>query len=221
MTKQAERVATNDGSFTLKHVVFNEHYHSIHGALQESRHVFMDKGLALFPNKKELYVFEMGLGTGLNALLAHQFAQEHKVLIHYYSIEAYPITLEEAKALAYEKHGLSESIFQEIHTCSWNEKHALTEYFHFHKIQGFLESTPLDFLPAINVIFYDAFAPSAQEYLWEIPILDKMKNILGEGGLLSTYCAKGQFKRNLKSVGFRVEAAAGPPGKREMTLAWA
>jgi tRNA U34 5-methylaminomethyl-2-thiouridine-forming methyltransferase MnmC len=29
----------------------------------------------------------------------------------------------------------------------------------------------------------------------------------------------GQFKRDLKSIGFNVEAIPGPPGKREMTRA--
>jgi tRNA U34 5-methylaminomethyl-2-thiouridine-forming methyltransferase MnmC len=47
-----------------------------------------------------------------------------------------------------------------------------------------------------------------------------MFNALKSGGVLVTYCAKGQFKRNLKAVGFKVEAIPGPPGKREMTRAF-
>jgi tRNA U34 5-methylaminomethyl-2-thiouridine-forming methyltransferase MnmC len=42
---------------------------------------------------------------------------------------------------------------------------------------------------------------------------------LRPGGVLVTYCAQGQFKRNLKSLGFCVEALPGPPGKFEMVRA--
>ena len=46
-----------------------------------------------------------------------------------------------------------------------------------------------------------------------------MFNALRHDGILTTYCAQGQFKRNLKEVGFLIEALPGPTGKREMTRA--
>ena len=46
-----------------------------------------------------------------------------------------------------------------------------------------------------------------------------MYDLLSQGGVLVTYCAQGQFKRNLKELGFDVENLPGPPGKREMTRA--
>lgn len=210
---------TKDGSNTLFHAEFDEHYHSIHGALQESMHVFIQNGLALHPQKKELDVFEMGFGTGLNTLLAYNYAEENQVKIHYYSIEAYPITLAQAESLAYEKFGIESTTFKTLHELDWGSTHQVSEYFNLHKIQGFLEKTNLDTLAKMNVIFYDAFAPSAQEHLWETTILQKMNDLLLPGGHLTTYCAKGQFKRNLKAVGFDVKGVPGPPGKREMTLA--
>nr|HMU05404.1 MnmC family methyltransferase [Saprospiraceae bacterium] len=70
-----------------------------------------------------------------------------------------------------------------------------------------------------DVVFYDAFAPSSQPHLWELPILNKMYQILNDGGVLVSYCAQGAFKRNLKSCGFTIESIPGPPGKREMTRA--
>lgn len=47
----------------------------------------------------------------------------------------------------------------------------------------------------------------------------KMYQLLLDDGILVTYCAKGSFKRALKSVGFNVENLPGPPGKREITRA--
>ena len=52
-----------------------------------------------------------------------------------------------------------------------------------------------------------------------LEILKKMAEGLKPNGVLVTYCAMGQFKRDLKSLGLSVEALPGPPGKREMTLA--
>lgn len=213
-------VKTEDGSNTLLHQSINEHYHSIHGALQESLHVFIQNGLALIENKTEINVFEMGFGTGLNALLAYDYAKKNKNKINYFSIEAFPINLETAKQLNYDKLINNQDFFIQLHEAKWNELVAISPNFNLHKIEGFLEKTDLGFLPPIDVIFYDAFAPTAQEHLWEIDILQKMYNTLTNEGLLTTYCAKGQFKRNLKAVRFKVKGVPGPPGKREMTLAF-
>jgi tRNA U34 5-methylaminomethyl-2-thiouridine-forming methyltransferase MnmC len=211
-------VRTHDGSNTLIHKSINEHYHSIHGAEQEGRHVFIQNGLELVSNKSEIKVFEMGFGTGLNALLAHEFATKHQIKMTYYSIEAYPLSVDEASQLDYDNLIKDASVFKKLHEAAWNEHVAVSAQFSLHKIEGFLEKTSLALLEPIDVIFYDAFAPSAQAFLWEPDILQKMYDLLAPEGLLSTYCAKGQFKRNLKAVGFEVKAAPGPPGKREMTI---
>jgi tRNA U34 5-methylaminomethyl-2-thiouridine-forming methyltransferase MnmC len=39
------------------------------------------------------------------------------------------------------------------------------------------------------------------------------------GGVLVTYSAKGQVRRNLRSLGMLVESLPGAPGKKEMTRA--
>ena len=46
-----------------------------------------------------------------------------------------------------------------------------------------------------------------------------MYNFLGENGIMVTYCAKGQVRRDLLEIGFKVERLPGPPGKREMLRA--
>lgn len=213
-------VSTKDGSHTVVHELLGEHYHSIHGALQESQHVFIQEGLGRHQDKKTIKVFEMGFGTGLNALLAYAFAEEHQINIEYYTIEAYPLAIDQAKQLNYPELLSAKGIFDKLHEIPWGEFTEISAHFNIMKIEGLLESTDLSRIPAIDVIFYDAFAPNAQAHLWEPPILEKMYKLLNTGGHLSTYCAKGQFKRNLKAVGFDVKGVPGPPGKREMTLAF-
>lgn len=216
-----EKIQTKDGSYTVKHSTINELYHSIHGAKQESLHVFIQNGIALQKNKNALAVFEMGLGTGLNALLTHKYAKENNKKITYYCIEAFPIAVDDAMQLNYTDNEFETNILKKIHEKEWNRLQKIDANFSLFKIKGKLEHTGLSFLKnTIDIIYFDAFAPTAQKELWQPEVLSKMYGLLKENGLLTTYCAKGQFKRDLKSVGFTLKAVAGPPGKREMTLAF-
>lgn len=213
-------VKTKDGSDTVLHKIFDEHYHSIHGAKQESEHVFINHGLALVKAEGIIHLFEMGFGTGLNALLAFDYAKKHNLTINYYSIEAYPLSFEDAMLLNYAALIEEQTIFASLHKADWNALVSLSPEFSIFKINARLEDFDISSIPLMDIIFYDAFAPSAQAQLWEKEILSKMYFLLKPGAFLTTYCAKGQFKRNLKELGFKVEAHPGPPGKREMTLAY-
>ncbi|MBN9292519.1 MAG: tRNA (5-methylaminomethyl-2-thiouridine)(34)-methyltransferase MnmD [Flavobacteriia bacterium] len=222
MQKNREIITTADGSKTIFFPDINENYHSHHGALQEARHVFFKNGLDHFSGRNELTVFEVGFGTGLNTLLAIEYAEHHRKKITYHSIEAFPVSLEEAGALDYGSLTGNPSLktwATDLHLLSWNEEHRLTDHFRLKKLLSKLEDYSLE-TAFYDCIFFDAFGPRVQSEMWAPEILKKMYEGLKKEGLLVTYCAKGQVKRDLKSAGFRVEAAPGPPGKREMTLAW-
>ena len=93
----------------------------------------------------------------------------------------------------------------------------ITKQFKLYKInQSFIEFDTAD---KFDLIFFDAFGPSKQSDLWAKDILKKCHQMLYHGGILVTYSAKGQLKRDLKDLGFRVEALPGPPGKAQMTRA--
>ena len=70
-----------------------------------------------------------------------------------------------------------------------------------------------------ELIYFDAFSPTTHPQIWNINVLKKAFDLLKKGGSFVTYCAKGEFKRNLKTIGFEVVSVPGPPGKREMTIA--
>ena len=83
-------------------------------------------------------------------------------------------------------------------------------------------NSPIDSLTALDsydLVYYDAFGPSASPELWDVPVLAKVHTAMRRGAVLVTFCAQGQFKRNLKSLGMQVESLPGPPGKREMVRA--
>lgn len=212
-----EVVKTQDGSTTIYIPEMDENYHSTHGAINEAMHVFIDYGLHLFSDREEVKIFELGLGTGLNALLTFIHA---KSAVAYTGIEAFPVSLEMAKEMNYVEEAGKEysAVFDQMHAAPWEEVVALSDRFDLMKVQSKIQEfdMPKDHF---DLIYFDAFGPRAQSEMWELPVLEKMYKGLKNEGVLVTYCAKGQFKRDLKSLGFEIEELPGPPGKREMTRA--
>ncbi len=214
---------TQDGSHSIVSKEFGESYHSKYGAIQESRHVFIQAGLQVKAlASKSIHILEIGWGTGLNAFLSLLEAQDLGLSIQYTGVEAYPLTIEEALELNYPKvlkcTPIQSQYFYEMHRLPWEAPHQLTPQFSLTKIHQRFED--LDFIQAFDVIYFDAFAPSTQPELWEEPVLSIMYKALKNSGVFVTYCAKGSMKRILKNLGFSVEAVPGPPGKREMTRAF-
>jgi tRNA U34 5-methylaminomethyl-2-thiouridine-forming methyltransferase MnmC len=213
-------IQTEDGSNSIQSAKFEATYHSIHGAIQETQTVFIDAALNYKAEiQKELSILEIGLGTGLNAFMTYLEAKKSDLQIQYTGIEAYPIALEVAQQLNYVELlqvPEEQAQFLKLHE-SPNEWINLSPRFQFYKQIGRFED--LKEQEQFDIIYYDAFAPSVQPELWEIDLLEKMYQALKPNGVLTTYCAKGVFKRNLKQVGFKVEGIPGPIGKREMTRA--
>jgi tRNA U34 5-methylaminomethyl-2-thiouridine-forming methyltransferase MnmC len=198
-------ITTSDGSHSLLNTELDETYHSRHGALQESLHVFIKNGLDLCA-KDEVNVFEVGFGTGLNALLTALSNRK----VNYTTIEAFPLPEEIFTLLNYEPRDL----LLQLHR---NHELRITN-FKFKKHHATLQSISL-WPNQFDVIYFDAFAPSKQPTMWEFPMIEKVCNALTPGGLFVTYCAKGQLKRDLKALGLNVETLPGPPGKKEMVRA--
>lgn len=215
---------TSDGSKTLHISEMNESYHSSHGALQEAEHVFIKNGLNLI-NDYEIYILEMGFGTGLNLLVTiDEFLKTDKNhIIHYFSLEKYPVSPDEIVALDYptlfENEDL-QKINTKIHAAEWNKPTELLENFHFTKFHcDFFDLKDIS-LPPVNLVYYDCFGARVQPDLWEMPLFEIVSNKMKTGGLLTTYASKGSVRRILQELRFTVEKKPGPPGKREMINAW-
>ena len=193
-------------------------YHSRHGAVQESQHVFIEAGLKAIQlePKEQIHIFEMGLGTGLNAWLTWQFAQTHARNIDYTAVELFPLEATIYKELNYVDDSKKHQ-FELLHSCSWNEPHQLDHHFHFEKKQ--LDIRQLEIENKFHLIYYDAFAPSAQPELWTQTLFEKLYSSLQANGILVTYCSKSDVRRAMLAAGFLVEKLPGPPRKREMLRA--
>ena len=211
---------TKDGSNTLVIPDLGVTYHSTSGAIGESLHVFIDAGLkyvSTTKNLKEVAIFEMGFGTGLNALLTWQYALQQQLKINYTAIELYPLTIEETAGLNYGKQLQMPTEFIKLHQSNWEEAVALDDNFTLHKTNQSVVN--FSTIQQYNLIYYDAFAPDDQAELWSKPIFEKLYDMLLPNGVLVTYCSKGDVKRTLKSVGFTVQRLQGFADKWHMLRA--
>lgn len=210
---------TNDGSETLYSSEMQESYHSLNGAVQESRHVFIEAGVKQCTAKK-IKIFEVGFGTGLNALLTWGEARRNHLNVTYTAIEAFPLPPETTAALGYDslEPMLPENAYKLLHESSWGLEVVLERgCFTLAKLQGDFTTMPLQ--SRFDLIYFDAFAPEKQPEMWEEHLFARLFHALNENGILVTYCAKGEVRRRLQRCGFLVERIAGPPGKREMIRA--
>lgn len=215
-----EIVKTRDGSNTIFVPEFDETYHSTHGAIQESLHVFIRSGLKFKTELNDISVLEVGFGTGLNALLSFVDSEDTNRNIKYTSLEAYPLQWDLVSKLNYIDiifNGKYSEIYKKIHTCDWESFHELSPYFTLRKQNVKLQNILFD--NEFDIIYFDAFAPRVQPELWTEQIFTSMYKALKPGGILVTYCAKGSVKRALRYVGFELQSIPGPPGKREMSRA--
>ena len=220
MKEKKELVVTSDGSHSFYINDLKEHYHSRHGALNESLHVFINNGLLEVAKRKSIIkVFEVGMGTGLNVFLTCLKAKEYGLKVNMSTIEAFPLSMEEVSLLNYPE-ALNEdgTRFYKIHSCKWNECIEITSNMTLTKHKMKLEDAKLN--EKFDLIYFDAFAPEKQPEMWTTSIFKKLHDHLLDNGILVTYCVKGEVRRRLREIGFDVEKLKGPTGgKREVLRA--
>lgn len=208
-------IKTEDGSTSIFLPAFNEHYHSVHGAVQESKHVFMKMGWEPVAVKQdEISILEIGFGTGLNAwLVLEEAIRNPEKKIRYTSLEAYPVSQSDAAQLNFTNE--KQALFLSLHEAGWETEFSPVANFSLLKKEIRLENYQPE-ENSFDLVFFDAFAPRVQPELWSEAVFRKLFLAMKPGGKLVTYCSKGEVRRNMIAAGLTVEKLPGPPGKREM-----
>jgi len=211
-------VTTSDGSHTIYVPELDEHYHSVHGAAQESEYIFIRNGFDLC-RFDPVNIFEVGFGTGLNALLTATRVINGEREVFYTSVEKYPLDDKIIRSLNHHLYAGTEGkeIFDRIHSAAWGVMSNICHNFNLLKIRGDLTTDALS--GNYDLVYFDAFGPNKQPEMWTTNIFARISGITKSDGILVTYSAKGEVKRNLKACGFTVTLIPGPPGKREIIRA--
>jgi tRNA U34 5-methylaminomethyl-2-thiouridine-forming methyltransferase MnmC len=219
-----EIVKTGDGSNTIFNSEVGENYHSKHGALQESRHVFLKSGLEYFLANnpiKTVYILEVGFGTGLNFLLSAEYCTANQIDLYYTGIEAYPLSPEMIAQTGYDEYVQNE-LWQQFITAypgSLKEPIELNIFCKLYVADCKLNDFQFD--KQFDIIYFDAFGAAYQPEMWNEQSITHTIKFLKPGGVFVTYAITGNLKRTIKALGLKVEKAPGAPGKREMLRATA
>ncbi len=215
---KTEIQVSRDGSHTLYVPELSEHYHSIHGAISESVHVFIRNGFLKIP-LDPIIIFEMGFGTGLNVLITLLENMRIKKTVVYHSLDAYPLDKNIWTKLNYPDllSSGTAKYFNRIHETPWDKSVEIAPGFELLKIRKDMH----EFTPAekYDLIYYDAFAPGKQPGMWEISIFKKIYRMMNSGGILTTYSSKSLIRRRLEEAGLQVTKLDGPAGKKHITMA--
>ncbi|MBK7173049.1 MAG: tRNA (5-methylaminomethyl-2-thiouridine)(34)-methyltransferase MnmD [Bacteroidales bacterium] len=220
--KENKLVMSEDGSHTLMSGVFKEHYHSTHGAIQESRHIFLQAGYHYVHQEvNEIRLLEIGFGTGLNALLTCMESRLLHSRTCYITLEPFPITEESRKSLNYPsllEQPDAQQYFSHMHEAAWAKEQEISEWFRFTKLKVGINEFQGE-SETFDLVYFDAFSPETQPEMWTEEVFGKLFLVLKPGGCLVTYSCKGIVKRALRSAGFSIQKLPGPPGKREILRA--
>lgn len=216
-------IITEDGSHSLKLPGLDEHYHSVHGAIAESMHVFIRAGLEkmLESSPGNINILEVGFGTGLNALLTLAAIHKETVVVKYTALEPFPLPADTWQALNYPELIMADKTepwFRDLHDAPWGEMHEITAGFYLQKLREGIVDLDVD-VPTFNLVYFDAFGPDVQPELWTDEMFKLLAQVTVKDGILVTYSAKGSVRRAMQSAGFSVERLPGPKGKREMLRA--
>ncbi len=207
-------ITTKDQSFTLFSDLYQEHYHSVNGAVSESNHIYIDAGLRSL-NHRNIRIFEMGLGTGLNAYLTAVYAENQGIEVEYVAVEKHPLEVDDFLQTVpkMERHEL----FTRIHQSDWGNKVQINKQMSL--LKEVCDMTEYQHQNQYHLVYYDAFSPDTQPELWTKEIFKSLYDAMFKGGVLVTYSVKGDVKRALKAAGFSIEKLPGPAGKREILRA--
>lgn len=213
---------TEDGSRTLFSEVYGQTFHSNHGALTESDHIFFRiNGLAdALSAGRSVHVLEVGYGTGLNALLLASLATRSGTDARLTSLEHQRISAKQLRALGY-------GTLPPVDSAIFDKWIAFEEaggtkleapHFQLEVIEGNALHTDWSSRGPFDFVWQDAFSPDANAELWTEEFLALLYASMTAGGVLSTYTVKGAVRRALIAAGFVVEKVAGPPGGKPEVL---
>ncbi|CAN7432668.1 FAD-dependent 5-carboxymethylaminomethyl-2-thiouridine(34) oxidoreductase MnmC [Variovorax paradoxus] len=204
---------------------FGDIYHTETGALAQSRHVFLG-GCGLpgaWSGRPQWRILETGFGLGLNFLTSWQAWRadaNRPRMLHYVSIEAYPVGPEDllraagaypelmplARELAAQWHGLLPG----FHRLAFDAGRVLLTLC-IGDVQPMLRAQRFE----ADSIFLDGFSPQQNPAMWSPDTLKAVSRFARQGTGLATWTYARAVRDALSQNGFQLERRPGLPPKRD------
>lgn len=216
-----EIVETRDGSRTLYDRERDVHYSSLHGAKDESRHIFVE-GTGIAGHSGSWRILELGFGAGINFVeTCRRFLDENPPgSLVYHSVDYAPVS---ASDVSFHDGPLGELVRDVLGRADARNRSTVERAardgrirLHLHPIDW--RSLALEDFRA-DAIYYDPFGPKDEPNSWTPECFRIARRHIREEGVLGTYSAASGVKRAMFRAGFSVASAPGPGPKREITFA--
>jgi tRNA 5-methylaminomethyl-2-thiouridine biosynthesis bifunctional protein len=205
--------------------LFDDVYFSNDDGLAESRAVFLE-GCGLpqaWRGRDRFVVGELGFGTGLNILALLDLwrrAREPGARLNIFSIEAYPLTRDEARRALNAWPELAD--LTEALTAQWLRRARGFHRVSFESLGVTLDLAVMDAGEALaawtgqaDAWFLDGFAPARNPGMWTDEVLRALAARSAPGARAATFTVAGAVRRGLEANGFGVEKKPGFGRKKE------
>ena len=198
-------VLTQDGSYSLRSILFQENFHSLKGALEETKIKFTNpSGLHRFKNKS-INVLDICFGLGYNSASLFSDLIKQNSLLNWYALEI------DKKPLEY---SLKNNYFLEL----WHPKVSTIFDFLYQKNQfedqffkckilwGEAREEINNIPPRIkfDLIYLDGFSPQKCPQVWTVEFLSKVTKKLNPKGYLITYSSSAAVRMTLRNLGLEI-----------------
>lgn len=219
---------TGDGSTTLISNQFNQPYHSLNGAVAESRYVFYKtSGLAEnLQAASNLNILEIGFGSGMNLVLLMDYIEKSQtdVSVTFTTVEAYPIAPDLVSEIDFgvqlrylEYHTLLKQIFS-TPSPGWNH-HQITPNIKLNLFIGTFDELDYSESAKFDYIMHDPFSPDSNPSGWTAKLFKMIADHSNDNAMLTTYSAATSARAAMAVAGWHIARSPGALGKREMTVA--
>lgn len=214
---------TDDGQ--PRSSLFGDVYFSAQDGLAESRAVFLD-GCGLpdaWAGRRRFVVGELGFGTGLNIVTLLDLWRQSRppgATLHIFSVEAFPITADEAARALGRWPELGE--IAALLTSRWPGRARGRHRVDLPEFDAVLDVAIMDVAEALagwsgraDAWFLDGFSPALNPQMWSDEVLALVGQRSAPGARAATFTVAGQVRRGLAAAGFGVDKRPGFGRKRE------
>jgi tRNA U34 5-methylaminomethyl-2-thiouridine-forming methyltransferase MnmC len=199
---------SEDGSYTAYSQEYGEHYHSTKdGALHESLCKHVVPALSSI-EKDEIFILDICYGLGFNTLATLWYLQEEKLdkKVHIYSPELDASLVGSLEHFTYPKEFES---FREIIYKLATEQYYADDNISIEIFLGDAREYVKRFEKKFDIVYQDAFSPSANPMLWTLEYFADIKKAMRKDGLVTTYSTALKTRLALYNNGFTLYTNSG------------
>jgi len=198
-------VFTKDGSYSLRSVFFQENFHSLLGALEETKSKFTATSNLQRFKGKSLNVLDICFGLGYNSASLLDELIKQKSYLNLYALEI------DKKPLEYSLRNESflklwapkvRTIFESLYRKDYFED----QFFKCSVLWGDAREK-IKIIPDVDkfdLIYLDGFSPQKCPQLWTIEFLSQVTEKLNSQGYLITYSSSAAVRKTLRNLGLEI-----------------